>query len=303
MKTPSDPPAPRRKALGRGLDALLTKRRGVGDVAAPATAPAREDGDEVRKVPVDLIDPNPDQPRTVFEPDAIEELAQSIRNDGLIQPVLVRPSGSRYLLVVGERRLRAAKLAGLAKIPAIVRELGREKSLELALIENIQRENLNPIEVATALERMARELQLSHEELAKRTGKNRTTVTNLMRLLRLPADICDLVAREQLSSGHARALLALPKEEQQRTVAEKAVRQGLSVREVEKLVKRMIEPPEEKEQPPPDPNIAAAVEELERALGARVHLVARGAKKGRIEIEYSSQDELDRLYNLLTGES
>jgi len=151
MKPPSDPPAPRRKALGRGLDALLTKNRPGGDAAATPTAKTAGDGDQIRKVPLDLIDPNPDQPRTLFEPESIEELAQSIRNDGLIQPVLVRPNGSRYLLVVGERRLRAAKLAGLAEIPAIVRELDREKSLELALIENIQRENLNPIEVATAL--------------------------------------------------------------------------------------------------------------------------------------------------------
>jgi ParB family chromosome partitioning protein len=252
-------------------------------------------------VPLDAIDPNPDQPRTVFTPGAIEELSQSIKEDGVIQPILLKPNGSRFMVVVGERRWRASKLAGLSEIPAIIREVGDEKILEIALVENIQREDLNPIEVATALQRLANEFQLSHEELAQRTGKDRTTVTNLLRLLRLPADVQELLGEKKISMGHARALLSLPEEEQQRSVAEKILRQGLSVRQVEQLVKQMQEPAEPAAKPASDPNVAAAIARLEECLGAPVRLVERG-KKGRIEISYGSAAELDRLYSVLTGD-
>lgn len=303
MKRRNKPNGPRRKALGRGLDALLADRRSArpDKPTAPLKSPATLEGEEVRRIPVERIDPNPSQPRTVFDAEGIEELAQSIRADGLIQPILLRPHGERYLLVVGERRLRAAKLAGMTEIPAILRHLSEEKSLELALVENIQRENLNPIEVARALERMSLELRLSHEELAQRTGKNRTTITNFLRLLKLPAEIQDLIATKELTMGHARALLALPHEEQQLALAHKAIRRSLSVRQVEQLVREILEPPPPKEKPVLDPNIAAAVEELERALGARVRLVPKGVRKGRIEIEYGSPEELDRIYSLITG--
>jgi ParB family chromosome partitioning protein len=254
-------------------------------------------------VSLEAIDVNPHQPRTEFAPEALEELSRSIRADGVIQPILVRPHGSRYLLVAGERRMRAAKAAGLAAIPAVVREIEDDKLLAIALVENIQREDLNPIEVAVALQRLAQASQLSHEELAQRTGKDRSTITNLLRLLRLPSDIQMLVADKQLSMGHARALLGLQDEDQQRRLAEMAVAKGLSVRQVEQLVKQIAEPtPDPKAAAPLDPNIAAAVEEMERALGTRVRLVARGGKKGRIEIEYNSPDELERIYELLVGE-
>lgn len=288
----------RRQALGRGLDALLSPK--------PAAREARPDlqpGDDVRKIAVDQIDPNPHQPRTKFRPEAIEELAQSIRSDGLIQPILVRPVGERYHLVAGERRLRASKVAGLAEIPAIVRDVPEDLLLEIALVENIQREDLSPIEVAVALQTMAQTLQLSHEELAQRTGKDRTTVTNLLRLLRLPSDIQDLVADKKLSMGHARALLSLEDDEQQRALALRAVEHGWSVRQVEQTVRNLLHPPEPKTPESPDPNVAAAVEQLETSLGTRVRLVQRGANKGRIEIEYSSSEELDRLYGLLTGDA
>ena len=297
----------RRKALGRGLNALLSSKpagaAAPGKTAAPAAQPAAPAVDgEIRKVSLSAIDVNPHQPRTEFAPEALEELARSIKADGVIQPILVRPNGDRYLLVAGERRMRAAKAAGLDAIPAVVREIDDDKLLEIALVENIQREDLNPIEVAVALQRLAQVLQLSHEEVAQRTGKDRSTITNLLRLLRLPADIQALVAEKQLSMGHARALLALQDEDQQRDVAHKIIAKGMSVRQVEQLVKQLLEPPEPKPETPPDPNVEAAVEELERSLGTRVRLVARGKKKGRIEIEYNSPEELERIYELLVSE-
>ncbi|MDA0204429.1 MAG: ParB/RepB/Spo0J family partition protein [Acidobacteria bacterium] len=288
-----------RKALGRGLDALLSNRSGAS--AAAAVAPAMQSGEQVRMIPLDAIDPNPDQPRTVFQPGAIEELAQSIKEDGVIQPILLKPAGSRFMVVVGERRWRASKLAGLSEIPAVIRDVNEEKILEIALVENIQREDLNPIEIATALQRLANEFQLSHEELAQRTGKDRTTVTNLLRLLRLPRDLQEMVGEKKISMGHARALLSLPEEDQQRAVAERIVRQGLSVRQVEQLVKQMQEPAEPAVKPAVDPNVAAAIARLEECLGAPVRLVERG-KTGRIEISYGSPAELDRLYAVLTGD-
>jgi ParB family chromosome partitioning protein len=299
----------RRKALGRGLNALLgskTPTAAAPAKAAAAPAPAAEppaEG-EIRHVSLNAIDVNPHQPRTEFAAAALEELARSIKADGVIQPILVRPNRDRYLLVAGERRMRAAKVAGLEAIPAVIREIDDDKLLEIALVENIQREDLNPIEVALALQQMAQQLQLSHEELAQRTGKDRSTITNLLRLLRLPADIQSLVAEKQLSMGHARALLALQDEDRQRDVAQKVIARGMSVRQTEQLIKQMLEPaPEPKPETPPDPNVEAAVEEMERVLGTRVKLVARGKKKGRIEIEYNSPDELERIYELLVGES
>jgi ParB family chromosome partitioning protein len=287
-----------RKALGRGLGALLSNRPGA---AAAAAAPAVEQGEQVRMIALDAIDANPDQPRTVFEGGAIEELAQSIKEDGVIQPILLKPVGSRFMVVVGERRFRASKLAGLSEIPAVIRDVSEEKILEIALVENIQREDLNPIEIAAALQRLSNEFQLSHEELAQRTGKDRTTITNLLRLLRLPSDVQEMVGEKKISMGHARALLSLPEEDQQRAAAQRIIRQNLSVRQAEQLVKQMQEPAEPVVKPAVDPNVAAAIARLEECLGAPVRLVERG-KKGRIEISYGSPAELDRLYSVLTGD-
>jgi len=299
MSNKSSSPAPGRKALGRGLNALLANR--PAPTAVPS-APAAGPGEAVQNLDPRLIDPNPDQPRTRFDDAAIQELAQSIRADGVIQPILVRPSGARYLIVAGERRWRAAQVAGLDRIPAIIREIDDDKILEIALIENIQREDLNPIEVAQALLRLGQELELSHEELAQRTGKDRTTVTNLLRLLRLPIEVQQLVAEDKIAMGHARAILALDDEQQRISVAEQVARKGLSVRAVEQLIKQMLQPEEPKKPKTIDPNVAAAVESLEQALGAPVRLIQRNAKRGRIEIEYSSPEELDRIYTLITGE-
>jgi len=303
MKKKSPAGSPSRQALGRGLGALLTSNK-PAPVKPPETPAEPEPGDEsVRYVPLTLIDANPDQPRQTFSERSIEELAQSIRTDGVIQPILLRPEGERYLLIAGERRLRASAVAGLSEIPAVVRDIPDDRVLEIALIENIQREDLNPLEVAQALQRMAMELQLSHEELAQRTGKNRATITNQLRLLRLPIPVQQMIANNELQMGHARALIALPHEADQREIAEQIRKRGLSVRQVEELVRKKLLPQTETPPPPPpDPNEAAAVDNLEQALGARVRLVKRGKNKGRIEIEFSSQDELQRIYSLLTGD-
>jgi ParB family chromosome partitioning protein len=261
--------------------------------------PLRGEGERVERISIDLIDPNPYQPRRVFEPDRLTELAQSIRSDGIIQPVVVRRNGPRYTLIVGERRWRAARLAALTEIPCLVQDIPPDRVLEVTLVENIQREDLNPIEAAQAFERMHRELRLSHEAIAERTGKDRTTITNLLRLLKLPSDIQQLVAEHRISMGHARAILGLGSEEHQRAVAEKVAAQGLSVRQVERLVRRMTEARDPAEPAPLDPNVAAAVREMEQSLGTRVRVIERGDHKGRIEIEYYSEDDLQRIYSFI----
>lgn len=289
------------KALGRGLSTLLPSKT-PAPVAAPP--PALEESKGFLKVPLDHIDPNPLQPRTEFRPEQLQELADSIRANGVIQPLIVRRKGERFELIAGERRWRASRMVGLTEVPVVVQEIANEHLLQVALIENIQREDLNAIETAIAFDRLAREYNLSHEEVGKRTGKDRSTVTNMVRLLKLPKDVQLLLVEHRLSMGHARSLLSLPSEELQRSIAEKTVSQGLSVRQVERMVKQLLEPREEKEKEPEkiDPNVQAAVTELERALGTRVRVVEKGKDRGRIEIEYYSQDDLDRIYQQIVGE-
>jgi ParB family chromosome partitioning protein len=290
-----------RKALGKGLSALLPSR----PAAASAEAPH---GNALLQVAIDSIDPNPVQPRSIFEPEKLTELAQSIKTNGVIQPLIVQRAGQRYQLVAGERRWRAAKIAGLTAVPAVIQEFANDRLLEVALVENIQREDLNPIEVAHALDRLATEHLLSHEEIARRTGKDRSTVTNLIRLLKLPRDIQLLVAEHRLSMGHARALLGLADDESRIDLAQRAAAQGLSVRQVERLVQSMTArrpadgaKPARESASATDPNTAAATREMEAALGTRVRIVSQNPDKGRIEIEYFSIDELDRIYNLIVG--
>jgi ParB family chromosome partitioning protein len=293
-----------RKALGKGLSALLPGK----STPSPAKpeAPSKPAASAVQTLPIEAIEPNPVQPRTIFVGDRLEELAQSIRTNGIIQPLIVRRAGERHQLIAGERRWRAAKLAGLTEVPVVVQDFADERLLEIALIENIQREDLNPIEVAHALDRLAREHSLSHEEIGTRTGKDRTTVTNLIRLLRLPDDIQLLVAEHRLSMGHARAILGLPSEELQKALAQRAAAEGLSVRQVERLIqgvtaKRESESKEIAKEPNFDPNVAAAIRELEATLGTRVRIVSQNGTRGRIEIEYFTPDDLDRIYNLIVG--
>lgn len=290
----STTPDKQRRALGRGLSALLPQRSAA--TAVQQDPEPTSEGRRVASIPVAEIQPNPLQPRSVFDATRLEELANSIQTHGIIQPILVRRHGSRYELIAGERRLRAAKLAGLAEVPAIIQDYADEKLLEIALIENIQREDLNPMETAQALERLHQEMHLSHEEIAARTGKDRTTITNMIRLLRLPRDVQLLVAERRLSMGHARAILGLVTPELQTQVAEKAAAQGFSVRQVERLVKKVNEPRVPSDDALQDPNIKAAVGDLEAALGTRVRIVEKSDQRGRIEIEYYSQEELQRIY-------
>jgi ParB family chromosome partitioning protein len=292
-----------RKALGRGLSALLPPRQ----TAAPLDGhvPAAVSG-ILTHLPIDSIQPNPLQPRVNFQADRLEELAASIRANGIIQPLIVRRHGEHYQIVAGERRWRAGRLAGLAEVPVLVQDVADPQMLELALIENIQREDLNPIETAHAYDRLNRELGLSHEEIGRRTGKDRTSIANMVRLLKLPKDVQILVADHRLSMGHARAILGLSSAEMQIQVAEKAAAQGMSVRQVEALVQELTSERSKtgsgsRRESNPDPNLKAAVEDLERALGTRVRIVELSEQRGRIEIEYYSQAELDRLFQHIAG--
>jgi ParB family chromosome partitioning protein len=207
-------------------------------------------------------------------------------------------------LVAGERRWRAAKLAGLQEVPAVVRDVPDNRLLEITLIENIQREDLNPIETANAFDRLSRELLLSPEQVGQRTGKDRTTITNFLRLLQLPSDLQQLVAERRLSAGHARCLCSLPSVELQREVAEKAVAQGWSVRQIERTTQKMMEgrKPKHVDEVDTDPNVKAAIQELERVLGTKVRIVEKAKQKGRIEIDYYSTEDLDRIYTAIVGE-
>ncbi len=290
-------PDKQRKALGKGLSALLPQR----PVAGLSTPPPAETGQRVASIAISDIHPNPLQPRTVFDAAHLQELSNSIETHGIIQPLLVRRQGASYELIAGERRLRAAKLAGLVEVPAIIQDYADDRILEIALIENIQREDLNPMETAQALDRLHTDMNLSHEEIAARTGKDRTTITNLIRLLKLPQAVQLLVAERRLSMGHARAILGLTNPELQLQVAEKASAQGFSVRQVERLVKKMNEPREPSETPLQDPNIKAAIGALEAALGTRVRIVEKSDQRGQIEIEYYSQGELERLYEWIVS--
>jgi len=287
-----------RKALGRGLGALLPTR--PTNQPAPPPAPNLEAS---LTIPIDSIDPNPLQPRRMFQSERLSELAQSIRANGIIQPLVVRRSGERYQLVAGERRWRAAKLAGNQSVPVVIREIPDERLLEITLIENIQREDLNPIETAVAFDRLGRELLLNPDQIGQRTGKDRTTIVNFLRLLQLPADIQQLVAERRLSAGHARCLCSLPNVELQREVAEKAVAQGWSVRQTERTTQRMLEgrKPKHLDELGTDPNVKAAIQELERVLGTKVRIIEKAKQKGRIEIDYYSPEDLDRIYTVIVS--
>jgi len=294
-----------RKALGKGLHSLLPVRK-----AAPAlTALSPNEPDsasptDIQKLPIDRISPNPNQPRRDFDQTALLELTQSIEREGIIQPIIVRRTADReYQIIAGERRWRAAKLAHLTEIPVIVRNAGDQQALELAIIENIQREDLNPVELALAFQRMATELGLSHEQIGQKTGKERTTVTNAIRLLQLPMEVRNMVAAKQLSPGHARALLKFEDSQLQQKIAERCVAEGWSVRQIEDFTRsKTLENKGTKvKKPAPalDPNVQFAITELERTLATKVRIIEARGGRGRIEIEYYSPEELSRIYDLI----
>jgi ParB family transcriptional regulator, chromosome partitioning protein len=283
----------KRPALGKGLSALIP------DAPEPRISPVEVD--------IDRLSPNELQPRGVMDPSALEDLSKSIVANGIIQPIVVRKTGDRFQIIAGERRWRAAKMAGLLRVPVVVREVavGDEQSLlEMALVENLQREDLNPVEEALAYRRLADEFSMTQEAIATAVGKDRATVANMMRLLRLPEEVRLELASGRLSTGHARALLALTNEADQRSAARDVISRSLTVRETESLVKKIAEagaPPPERSAPPPvDVHTRAAEDRLRLALGTRVRIVRAGAG-GRIEINFGSEDELIRLFEQLTG--
>jgi ParB family chromosome partitioning protein len=277
-----------RQALGKGLSALLKDRESSTD-------------SDQRELDIDMLEPNRFQPRQVFSEAKLEELAQSIRAHGFIQPIVVRRTGERYQIIAGERRWRAAQRLGLSRVPVAIKSVSEESLLEVSLIENIQRENLNPIEEASAYLRLSQEFGLTQEEVAQRTGKDRSTVTNFLRLLKLPREVQQMVLEGLLSMGHARAILGVEGEKEQLALADRAMENGWSVRQVEKIIAAHKSPVEPKQTKRVDPNVRAATETLERSLGTRVRIVEKG-KKGRIEIEYHSQEELQRLYERLVNQ-
>lgn len=280
-----------RRALGRGLSALLSDE-----------ATKLEAKDELFEVDIDLIDANPQQPRTRFPDGNLEELAQSIRENGLVQPILLRrKAGGRYEIVAGERRWRASQRAELQKVSAIIREVKDEKLLEIALIENIQRQELNAIEEAVAYQRLMNSLGLTQEEVATRVGKDRSSVANYIRLLKLPEEVQQLLINDHLTMGHARALLAIDSQDDQKKLAQKIVEGKLSVRETERLVQQEGQKSEIQDTSTRiknDANIRAAELKLKRFLGTQVRIQI-GSKGGKIKIEFSSANELDRIYSIL----
>lgn len=289
--------AAKKRGLGKGLEALLGSSASTIEAGSPATVEEAEADGQLRKLPVDLLQRGVYQPRVDMHPDTLEELANSIRAQGVVQPIVVRPvSKGRYEIIAGERRWRAAQLAGLHEIPAVVRDVPDQAAMAMALIENIQREELNPMEEAMALHRLIEEFGLTHQETADAVGRSRASVSNLLRLLSLNEDIKRMVENGDLEMGHARALLALSGDLQSQ-VARTVAGKGLSVRETEKLVKRTLEHPagEAKSEKRVDPDIRRLEQDLGDRIGARV-AIQHGAKgKGKLVIQYNSLDELDGI--------
>ncbi len=273
-----------KSALGRGLNALIPEK-----------------GVQVREIEVSLIKPGPEQPRRNFDEKALSELAQSIKEKGVLQPVIIRKAQQGgYFLIAGERRWRAAKEAGLKKIPAIIKDVDSSSALELALVENIQRDDLNPLEMAEAFQRLIDEFSYTQEELSKRVGKDRATIANYLRILNLPPEIKELIVNDRISLGHAKAILSLPTKPLQIEIAREVIKKGLSVRETERLcaAKKSRKAGSRKKKKEKDPNIIALEEKLKQSLGTKVQIRHKG-KRGKIEIEYYSLDELDRLLEIL----
>ena len=285
--------AVKKRSLGRGLDALLSP-------AGRAPAAETTDQGQYREIAVELMKRGRYQPRLDIRQETLEELADSIRAQGVVQPIVIRPvrdtgDGVRYEIIAGERRWRAAQLAGLQKVPAIIREVPDEAAIAMALIENIQRENLNPLEEARSLDRLIREFEMTHQQAAEAVGRSRAAVSNLLRLLELGEEVKALVERREIEMGHARALLGLADPGAQAAAAREVAARGLSVRETERLVKRLQAPPGKQPARKPDANIRRLETELADKLGAKVSLQHRASGGGKVIVTYNSLDELDGI--------
>jgi ParB family chromosome partitioning protein len=293
----------KRKALGRGLDSLLPSRPAVTPIAMPASQPAPS----AQEIPIESIDPNPYQTRRRINEAALEELVESIRASGVVQPVVLRPAANgRFQLVAGERRWHASKRAGKTTIPAVVRQISNEQAMEITIIENLQREDLNPVEQARAFERLSREFGMTQEQIASRTGKDRASIANFIRLLKLPEEIQNALEAGALSFGHGKVLLALAGfPEHMERAAREVIEKQLSVRQTEELVGRLLnpqvaEPKPDKATPIIDPNVREAQRSLESSLGVKVEIHDRKGK-GKIILKYGSLEDFDRIVEALAA--
>ena len=288
----------KRRALGKGLDSLLPR------VSSPGSS--EPEGGRPREIPLHLIDRNPFQTRSHFDADQLKELADSIKANGVVQPVLVRPlAGGRFQLIAGERRWKASELAGKETVPAILRQVSDEQAMEITIVENLQRADLNAMEQARAFERLSREFHLTQEQMAQRTGKDRATVANFLRLLKLPQPVQEMVEGGKLTFGHARALLAFEHAEDILKAAKKIASLSLSVRQTESYVQGLISPDRTKkkvkEEPPVDPNVREAKDRLQRSLGMKVTIEDKNGS-GRVIIQYARLEDFDRLLEMLGAE-
>ena len=294
----------KKKGLGKGLDSLIPDNKSMKSVTSEKTVESKEDAatkSGVQIMKINEVEPNRDQPRKNFDEDALLELSDSIKQFGVLQPLLVRKRKDYYEIIAGERRWRAAKLAGVKEVPVIEKEYTDQEILEIGLIENIQRENLNPIEEAIAYKRLLEEFNLKQDEVAERVSKSRTAVTNSMRLLKLSDKVQQMIIDDMISTGHARALLAIDDPELQYTLANKIFDEKLSVRETEKLVKEIKNPKKPKEKKPvANSFIYQDLEEkMKSVFGTKVSIASKGKGKGKIEIEYYSDDELEHLFDMM----
>ena len=296
--------AVKKKGLGKGLDSLIPEKSNKPLAKEPAEEKREsESGSGIQMMKINMVEPNRDQPRKKFDEDAILELADSIKQFGVLQPLLVRKNKDYYEIIAGERRWRASKLAGLKEVPVIVKDFSEQETVEISLIENIQRENLNPIEEAAAYKRLMEEFHLKQDVIAERVSKSRTAVTNSTRLLKLDERVQQMLVDEMLTTGHARALLAIENKDEQHAAAVKVFDEKLNVRETEKLVKLLLNPAEpkpEKEKNSAEDLVYEQLEEkIKGIIGSKVAIRRKNRDKGKIEIEYYSQEELERIVELL----
>ena len=295
----------KKNGLGKGLDSLITNKVNTAKTTTATTKPAVKKDEKVVEgilVNINKVEPNREQPRKNFDEDALLELAESIKQFGVLQPLLVQQKDDYYEIIAGERRWRAAKLANLKEVPVIIKKLTEQEVVEISLIENIQRENLNPIEEAIAYKRLLTEFNLKQDEVAERVSKSRTAVTNAMRLLKLSEKVQQMLIDEMITAGHARAILSIADKEKQESIAMKVFDEKLSVRETEALVKRMLEPPKtakkSKFSSAEDAIYESLEEKMKSIMGTRVQIHRKKNDKGKIEIEYYSKDELERIIDL-----